>query len=442
MTDWVIDLDAPRTGPAGRTRRGRRPFAAGLAVLVGVLVVLTGPYSAPTLRLSWRIAATTPYSWLTRDALFTIDAGNQIRLTAHDLRSGRAIWSMALAGPLATAYQPGATRLATRFPPRLEDSTRTYVESTVIGQTPLVYPSVAVPLVQLTTDVALLIDRDPTVPPRSDATPAEISAGLDRAYRVTALDLRTGAVRWSRDLPAGVRWSLAGVRPGSQGLVGLPPGQAFMVTSTASGRVESWNLENGTLVARRELGPLEPESYVLALSDAVLVRHRGPAGPTAELLDPATLAVRHRFVPTLPEAEPLSCEPAICLIADGGTVLMEPDAGTVVARITGTILVPGATGRLLVTGYGQPLSIVDTNNGESSTESSWTLVDASTYVNQAVVARGSTVAGTATLGLLDPITGRVRVIAEAFPWTVGSHCQASRDHIACTDGRTLDVWAA
>jgi hypothetical protein len=435
----VIDLDAASWDHAPVRVRHRPPALTGLILAALVLALLTGPTAVPpSLTLAWRLETSTPYAWLSGDAVYTIDAGPDVRLAAHDVGSARVTWAVPLPGPLASAYAPNAALLMTRFPPRLNDGVRTSVLWSDAARPSLTFPAVAMPLVHITDDLAIVIDRDET-DSQPGYTAVEQAAGLPWAHRVTAIDLRSGAVRWTRTISSGVRWSMPGVRPGSVGIVGLPAGQDWMVTNSSAGRVEVWDLRTGAVRSRRDLGELEPESYVVALADAVLLRHRGAAGPTVELLDPLTLDPRWQFVPVLPEAEPLSCAPAICLSSNGGVVLVDPRTGTVVGRVTGTQLRPGPAGRLLVTGYGNPLSIVDVSDGRASTLRGWRGVDTGAYTAEAVVARDDG-RGWATVGLLQVATGVIRQLGEAAPWSAGNRCQAYPGHIACTDGTVLSVW--
>jgi PQQ enzyme-like repeat protein len=448
----ILDLDvapAPHRPTSGPGRRS--PWVTALLVVAGVATVLTGPTGPPALPLVWQAATTNPYLWLAGGSVYTVDAADAaVRLTARDLRTGRVVWSIELTGPLAQAYASQSSVMLTRFPPRLNDIARTEAVSTVGDREPLAFPAVAMPLVHLADDVAVLIDRDTTVGPAPGVPPVDQLAGLQWTYRVTALDLATGAVRWTRALPAGVRWSLPGVRPGSVGLVGLPPqaasantgrlGHPWLVTSSADGQVAVWDLATGRDLVRRDLGPLEPEAYVLALADAVLIRHRGPSGPTVQLLDLVTLTPYAHFVPDLPEAEPLSCAPAVCLTANGGVALVDAATGATRLQLTGTQVRPGPAGRLLVSGLGRPVSIVDTQAGTVTTLHDWQLVDTSTYGPRAVLAGRVDANGGALVGLLDVTSAAFAASGRVAHWATGSRCQSDATYLACGDGTTLTVW--
>jgi hypothetical protein len=332
----------------------------------------------------------------------------------------------------------GTAALETRFPPHLDDGVRTYVSRGDVEHPALTFPAVATPLVQVADHVAIVIDRDADVAAAPGYAPFDQAAGLAWTYRVTAIDLASGTVRWTRTIAPGVRWSLPGVRPGTAGIVGLPPGQHWMVTSSSAGVLAMWDLETGSVVLTRDVGLLGLESYVLALPAAVLVWRRGPAGPTIELLDPATLAPTARFVPTVPDAEPVACAPAICLYTNGGVVIVD-QSGAVTARLTGTGLRPGPAGRLIVTAFGTPMSIVDLNGRATTATGDWHLVDATSYTRQAVLARAGS-AGKVDLGLLDVASGTVWSLGVIASRLAGTRCQSAAALLVCTLGRQLTAW--
>jgi hypothetical protein len=158
-----------------------------------------------------------------------------------------------------------------------------------------------------------------------------------------------------------------------------------------------------------------------------------------ELLDPATLTVRARFTPSLPDAEPLSCAPMICLTANGGVELVDPAGGGTGLRLTATQLRPGPAGRLLVASFSKALSIVDTSLRTVAPVPGWQLVDASDYTGQAVLLHDVDSPGKREVGLLDVGSGTFRATG-SVSWSPGGRCQADAAHLACTDGRTLTVW--
>ncbi len=419
----VIDLDEVRpphdTPGAGR----RRPIGSVLVGVVLLTAVLTGPVGPPRLTLSWRLPMSTPYVWLTSRYVYTVDQRDLLTLVAHDPGTGQVRWQRSLSGALASAYANRAP-IATRFPPRVGSDARTDVGGPPGPQ--LSYPALAMPLVQITDDLAVLIDRADT----------DRETGV---YRVTAIDLRTGSPRWSRIIPSGSRWSLPGVRPGTTGIAALPDGPPWMVTSTADGELEVWDLETGGTRVRRVVAALGRESYVMALADQILVWRPGADGPTMQLLSPVTLATRSTFVPVLPDAVAVSCAPYLCLAGNGGVVVVDPADGAVLYRLTGADLRPGPDGRLLVSSYGRPLSIVDLITGRVWTLPNWTVEDAGSAGSETIIAGSAD--GRPELALLDVTTASLVPFSPVDGWTPGSLCQITSTELACTDALTLTVWA-
>src|SRR5215813_13277872 len=129
----VLDLDASPAPPRRGGGPGRRaPWVTALLVMAAVAAELTGPTGPATLALVWQAPTTTPYLWLAGTSVYTADtSGAGVRLVARDVRTGRVAWSTELTGPLAQAYASASTVVATRFPPRLDDSTRTEAVSTI-----------------------------------------------------------------------------------------------------------------------------------------------------------------------------------------------------------------------------------------------------------------------------------------------------------------------
>jgi hypothetical protein len=434
----VLDLDA-EPPPAGRPRP-RQPGVVSLIVALVVATALTGPDQSPRLTEAWQTGLSTAYTWLGADAVYTIDiASRRASFTAYRLDDGAVRWRVPLRGLLADAYGVGTAPVETRFPPHLADGVRTYVWRGDVQHPALTFPAVATPLVQVADHVAIVIDRDPGVAAAPGYAPVDQAAGLAWAHRVTAIDLASGAVRWTRTIAPGLRWSLPGVRPGTAGIVGLPPGQHWMVTSSSAGDLAVWDLETGAVVLTRDVGFLGLESYVLALPAAVLVWRRGSTGPTIELLDPATLAATARFVPAVPDAEPVACAPAICLYANGGVIIVDA-TGSVTARLTGTGLRPGPAGRLIVTAFGSPMSIVDVYGRATAATGDWHLVDADNYTRQAVLARAAS-AGMVDLGLLDVASGALWSLGAIASPLAGTRCQIAAARLVCTQGRQLTAWA-
>jgi hypothetical protein len=215
--------------------------AGAILVIIGVLVALTGPglLRPDTLSQAWRTATTTGFFWAAGGTAYTLEREfGVVRLAARDLRSGATRWTVPLAGTLADVYARGESFMSSNFPPDATTGVRTNVVATQGGLPRLAFPSSALPMATVGSRVALVIDRDPTVPPDPRADGRTRAMGLEWTYNATALDLRTGRVRWRMRMDPGVRWALPGVRAGAEGIVGLPPGRDWFVTSSTGGDVQ------------------------------------------------------------------------------------------------------------------------------------------------------------------------------------------------------------
>jgi hypothetical protein len=438
-----IDISTPWPGPGRDPRRRGPALGAVVLVMAGVLVALTGPalLGAEVLRLAWRITATTDHFWVTENAVYTLDrAEARIRLTARDLRTGAPRWTLPLTGTLADVYARGESFLSSNFPPDATTGVRTNVLSRQGGLPRLAYPTAALPLVYLGSRVALLIDRDPAVPPDPDADGRTRAMGLDWTHVATTIDLDTGRPRWRMRLPAGVRWALPGVRTSGEGIVGLPPGQDWMVTSSTDGEVVVRDLDSAAVLSRRTFGALRQESYVAALADAVVVRLDDGDRASLDAYEPATLRPRWRFVPPVVDAEPVGCEPLLCLADTRSVWIVDPRDGRTIWRPTGPLLRPGPAGRVVVTGYGNQVVLFNTRRARTlGAEPGWRVVDYGAHTRSVVVVRVQTT-GAGDLGLLDVGTGEARRLGRVNRWSPMAHCLHAGGRVACGDDALLRVW--
>ncbi len=434
----VIDVSAPWTpAPPQPLSRERHPIVVALFLGLGVLLVLTGPgaFPLPRLILSWRASTSTGFFWLTADTLYTLDTTNpnEVLLSAHDPRSRDVTWSLPLRGPLAQVYASAHPVFTTIFPPTDADGAVTTAAGS-LGV--LSYPTAALPLVYLAGTLAITVDRDLRVPPE----PGSAATGPRWAHLVTARDLRTRSVLWTRRIEPRGSWSLPGVRVGATGIAGLPPGTDWMLVSSSRGALEIWDLRTGATRARRGLTAPSRTTYALALADSVVVSTQSGGVVGLSAYDPGTLAPQWRVVPPLTNAEPLACQPNLCLVTNRAVFIVDPRTGLTTVRVSGTQVRPGPTGRALVSEFGESLAIVTTADGRaSSVEIGWRAVDAAAYERFAVVAQVQESAR-AELGLLDVQHGTVARLGEATRWSSFSQCLANADTIACGDGDTLSAW--
>ncbi len=429
-----VDVSQPWSAVDASRRRSLSPLAR-MVLLAGLLVlVLTGPaLASPTsLRSLWRLPVFVGFFWLTPDAVYTIDATGgvgdphaRLWLTARATDTGDPRWTVELDGPLARGYAAGHSSMTSRFPPSSNLGITTRVFDTRDGRYVRAYPAPAAPLVHIGTDVAVLIDREPGAGPEPDPSGDAVGRiGLDRAHVVVARDLDTGAIRWTKRLAAGTAWAVPGVPTGAEGIVGLPPGNDWMLTVTRPGTALVWDLSTGALVAWREFGALSERSYVTALSDEVVVRLDTAEKSSLAGYDPATMVEKWRFTPPNLYAAPFVCGGLVCLQTDRSVLRVDPRTGVVVAPVDDQRLWPAQQPphRLLVTSSGEELSLYDTPLGRRlSRDSNWRVVDPSIHGARLIVAqaRGP---GRAVLALLDPGTGVMRTLGRVSPFSPASQC--------------------
>ncbi len=436
----VIDVDTTVAWslPDERSRQ-RRPVPTIVTLTLAVLVVLTGPtlLQSKALTLAWQVSATTRFFWLSSAAVYTVDAvgGGVVQLSARAPSDQKVVWSLPLAGPLARVYSERGLLMASDMPPSDESGVRT----TIFGEhSSVTYPAAAVPLIYMTVDLIVSVDRDTSVVP---VGADQSRNGLEWTHLVTARDLRTRAVLWSRRLDPGVRWALPGVRVGAAGIVGLPAGTDWMAAYSTSGLLDVWDLHTGGIRAHRAVGPLTGQAYVTASTDAVVAGRVGTDGTSVlTAYDPHSLAERWQLTAPLSGAEPVSCEPQLCLVGRRAVFVVDPWTTEVTARVDGTELRPGPPGEVVVSPYGRDTMVISTRNGEiRSLHGDWRVVDATAHEPDAVVARVNAF-GWADLGLLDVHRATVTTLGRTNQWSAYYDCLAVGQTLACDDGTTLSVW--
>lgn len=444
-----LDMSRPWSLDDVDDDRHRPPFAGALLLAIALLLVLTGPalVAGGPVPVAWRTSVVGGFFWLTPRAVYTIDGevgdrSSPLSLTARDPRSGDPLWSVDLTGPVAVGYTGGWDALVSRFPPTPNLGTTTMVIDTRTGRVVRAYPTAAVPLVYLADDVAVTIDRDPAAgaePPLPQLSLDE--TGLDRRHLVTARDLATGHVRWTRALAMGTLWSLPGVRGGAEGIVALPPGQNWMVMTTREGTVSTVDLDTGRIVAIRDVGRLSQESYVTALQDEVVVRLDRDDEVTLSAYEPRTLVARWSSSPPRLYAAPFQCGPLLCLDTERSVWAIQPRTGAFVWRVEGSHL-RAATGdvRRLVTAFGEPLALFDPATGRRlPADGQWRVVDSGTYGQMVVLAKAVPGDG-AVIGLFDATVGSIRTVGAITPFSPASQCLAAGGNVACEDGNVVRVW--
>jgi hypothetical protein len=419
-------------------RHGRHPAPTMVLLSILVLALLSGPnlLRTTTLTLAWQIPTSTRFFWLTPSTVYTLDdlGGGTVALDAHEPGNQRIVWSLPLNGPLAQAYAAANPLFTSDMPPSSAAGVRTIITGSNATAT---YPAAAMPLVYLTDDLVITIDRDLAVSPAT----GETNNGLQWTHRVTARSLATRAVVWSRPLAPGTRWSLPGVVSGTAGIVGLPAGSTWMATWSVDGTVDVWDLETGATRASRLVGAMDPHTFATALPDAVLLSRPADDGTTLlSAYDTQTLRPLWTITPPLDAAEPISCDPDLCLVSHRATWIVDPHTNVVTARILGTLVRPGPAGEAVVAPYNQNTSVVDTETGvDHPLEQVWRMVDATAYVPHAVVVQIYPL-GRANLGLLDVANASVTTLGPTDQWSTYYSCLATDATVACDDGNVLTVW--
>jgi hypothetical protein len=448
----VIELDVSKPwAPDVPARRGP-PVGAILLMATVLVAILTGPAlgTGRPFAFVWRTPTLKGVFWTTAEVLLTLepvteDSMRRVALVAREPGAGGVLWRLRLSGPLAETYGSDREALVTTFPPTFNQGLATAVIDSRTGATVRAYPAPAAPLAYVAGDVVLLIDREPR-DPRAPVAPSStrdnrFATGLEHTHLAEARDLRTGSVRWTRRLPAGTLWSLPGVPAATEGIVGVPPGEEWMVTFTYAGDLTAWDLGTGAPLARMALRPLSPLSYVTALTDAVLVRLRAGTSSQYTAYDMPRLQERWRVSPPDIHAVPFGCGPRLCLDTDSTVFAVDPGTGGVAWQRSGLQLRPGRAGLpVLVTGLGQPLARYDAATGQPlPADPSWRVADISPFSDQIVLTERRPSGGSA-LALYDIRADTVREFGVVPGSGTDPHCLAVGGVLACEQSGTVRVW--
>jgi hypothetical protein len=163
-------------------------------------------------------------------------------------------------------------------------------------------------------------------------------------------------------------------------------------------------------------------------------------GSVLTAYDPQLLDQVWRFRPNLNNAEPVACDPQLCLVSHRATWVLDPRTTLVYAEINGTEVRPGPPGSAVVAPYGENTSVVSTDTGaDRPLSGQWRLVDVTAYEPTAVVVQIHPF-GRVDVGLLDVARATVTQLGVANQWSTYYGCLASATTLACDDGNSLTVW--
>ncbi|WP_344126565.1 hypothetical protein [Luedemannella flava] len=416
-------------------------MGAFLLVVLAVVATLTGPATSgsESLTLAWRSTAFHTFFGVTDDTVYAVtDDAGQLRLVARSLDRGLIRWSLRIEGPLADAYYASAVNVVTRFPPSPGTPAATRVATQEAGRRLVAYPVAAVPLAYIAGTVAIMIDREPST------TSAEIDAREDgwvQAHRVTAVDLASGETRWVGRIEPGSTWALPGVQPWDDGVVVGGPDARQMVVVAPDGSAQSWDLTNGKVVARANIGPYQDFSYALAFPSVLAVSTWSLNGPIVTGWDMRRLAVKWQVPVPNVVAWPAPCGRLLCMTAEDHTWAIDARTGEIVWDAPGVALHPTdvVTRRLSALAGTAPVTLDAATGQAYDIEGGWRVVDSDQRGSELVSVLVSN-DGEARLGMLGLGTGTVRDLGQVGSVLAGIRCRANDTHIVCADGGQLRSW--
>lgn len=437
----LIDLDVPVPWAAeqGRPRRRVHRLAAA-ATVVSLTLLLTGPLHLGTsIGPAWQAEAFRGFFWADDDAIYTLSpAGIGLRLIARDPATGRQRWERTLDGALPVTYHAEQPLLVPRFPPFPGSPAATTVLDARTGAEMGTYPVPAIPIVYFAGGVGLTVDRVPGSPHRVGGRGRY--DGWSEPHVATAFDVRTGTTRWSRPVPAGSSWVLPGVHPWTEGLTGVAATPGWMAVVEPDGGVETWSLATGETWARGDLGPQDPWSYSVGLSDT-LVSYR--AVPDAMLLghDPRTLTPRWQAaMPGVSDgsAWPIECGQPVCLSSAHAIWSIDTAETRLRWHHRVGMVFGGRYPHLPAVTAAGPALIDQTTGRLRLLDGGWRIVE--TQPGHRLLALSRTDGPAVRLGLLDATEGRVAPLGLVEGARPADQCHVAAARIVCADTATVRAW--
>lgn len=406
----VIDLDAPVPVRPETARRGARPVA--LVVVVLIVLTLAGSAGPPAvLRMVLGVDTSGAFA-LTSSALFTAGfgraPGRQAIIRRFPLAAGLAPWAVEVPQTVGNLHVVGGVLVAE--PAQVLIATAADQQQTTF----------------LDSDTGAVLWRTRTT---GVLRLAGSGALITEAGRLRHVDLRTGRTRWSRALGPSARPDA-----GSPGRV---------ISVDRRGRATVLGDADGTLLAEAELAaaPGDTARYAAAGDHLYLARQDdGAASLTAYRLPD----LRPLWRTAVPAGRPSWCGPEhVCLTTAGGVTVLDRSTGRV--RWSEDRWRTGFDSRALGIGGPRRIAVVDGRPDaggallDPATGEVTAMLGAVTFAGAAMLRADLDRPGRTLLQVVGA-AGEVRTVG-ALDSIVATRCESFADHLACptTHGR-LEVW--
>jgi hypothetical protein len=253
---------------------------------------------------------------------------------------------------------------------------------------------------------------------------------------VESIDPRTGAGRWTVDVPS------TAVLLGVPGLPGGPP-RMLLVHDNRTMALH--DLSTGRLLASAPLPPADYGPGNPTVSGGLIVlRHPGAWESQISAYDPVTLATRWvRSAAGATEADP--CGPLTCLVGPYGVRAVDPATGQQRWYRAGWRAVEQRGNLLLaygsIAGLADPIGLIDARTARVLVDlRGWRPLTSQGGGDHMLVTRTVDAGARTMVAVATPGSGQPRPLADLPPGT--GDCQGAAERLICrsTSGR-LNVWA-
>ncbi len=446
----MIDLDLAEHRQVPEHALVRPGTVRIVVAVVSVLLLglLGGGDRMDTYRPVFRLHGSIQEAALVQDILVVMTT-RPARLQAYRMPDGHRVWSRDL--PASLAFMSGYRDLlfVTEYDGQAGASSRTRVLDGRSGR-------------QLWQRTGLWIvaqSGDQLVSARSSSPdrfgPSVESPVAQGHIELSGLDARTGAVLWSRNLPAGSALTRAdGGCP-----AGRPPGgglDAFTVTASVGSPLPE---AAGGCARLYDLGPdgvlhtRDPATGAVIASARLEV----PLGPNLTVVGRVAM-VRQRdgtmWASDVAGGRPLwqrapdqfdgfagPCGDAVCLSASDRTFVLDPVTGAQLYELVLPNTAYGAAGRIVAADRSLlRISLVDPVTGRRLAElEGWSATGM--YAGTRLVAAQGGLDGPAWIAVVDLLTGRQRMIARGDRGFLLPTCTGSGNRLLCWNSSSLEVWS-